>query len=63
MADRFIILLIGLAVKKENDHLDILLRNGGFSNNRYCILGLTSDVKRYVPLFYVIAQGCPRKSS
>ena len=40
----FIFLLIGLAVKKKN-HLDILLRNSSFSNNRYCILELTSDEK------------------
>lgn len=38
--------LIGLAVKKKKRyHLDILLRNRCFSNNRYCILELTSGVK------------------
>ena len=35
MAERFVFLLIGLAVKrgKKHYHLDILLRNSSFSNN------------------------------
>lgn len=45
--------------KTNHYHLDILLRNRCFSNNRYCILELTSDVKSksfiYLNLFCTIA--------
>lgn len=59
MADRFIIIYRPHSLEKSY-HLDILLRNSCFSNNRYCIPELTSNRKSksftiYLSLFYTIA--------
>lgn len=45
MADRFITTSRPGSLEKKYYHLDILLRNSCFSNNRYCILEVTSGVK------------------